>query len=53
MNSWQVILAYRDIFGRPFHTIHHTNTIEADKYYLPPHIAVRQAWVTFAEGEPA
>lgn len=52
INSWQIILCYRNIFKKPFHAIHHAATIESDKYYTSPHIAVRQPWVTFGRGEP-
>jgi hypothetical protein len=52
MNSWQIILCYRNISGKSFHSIHHAATIETDKYYAPPHVAVRQPWVTFGRGEP-
>jgi len=52
MNSWQIFLCYKDIFKKPFHSIHHAATIEAHKYYSPPHTAVRQRWVTICEGDP-
>jgi hypothetical protein len=52
MNSWQIILCYRSISRESFHSIHHAATIEAEKYYAPPYVAVRQPWVTFGRGEP-
>lgn len=51
LNSWQIILRYKDVFGSPFYSVHHSAIIQVDKYYSPPHIAVRQAWVTFGEGD--
>lgn len=51
MNSWQLILCYKNIFRKPFHSIHHSATIESDKYHSPPHVAIRQPWVTIGEGD--
>ena len=51
VNSWQIILRYRNVFGTQFYSVHHSATIQGDKYYAPPHIAMRQAWVTFGKGD--
>jgi hypothetical protein len=51
MNSWQIILCYKNIFKKPFHSIHHAATIESDMLYAPPYVAVRQPWVTINEGD--